>query len=85
MENWYVYICESKAGYYYTGIAINPHARLVRHNTAQGAKMARDQGDFSMIYVSKPFSTKSEARKREIQIKGWTRLKKEKLINGEWR
>jgi len=46
--------------------------------------MASDQGSFRLMYVSKPYSDKSIARKREIQIKGWTRLKKEKLIKGEW-
>ena len=25
-----------------------------------------------------------DARRRELQIKKWTRVKKEKLINGEW-
>jgi hypothetical protein len=28
------------------------------------------------------YPNKSEARKREIQLKGWTRIKKEKLIRG---
>jgi predicted GIY-YIG superfamily endonuclease len=81
---WYVYICKSAASHYYVGISPDPAERLVKHNSGLGSKMARDQGVFTLLYVSRPFSSKSQARKREIQIKGWSREKKEKLINGEW-
>jgi len=47
--------------------------------------MAKQQGPFDLIYVSKEFPDKSSARKREAQIKKWSREKKEKLINGEWK
>ena len=47
--------------------------------------MAREQGPFELVYVSAQFPNKSEARKREIQVKGWTKDKKKKLISGEWR
>jgi len=47
--------------------------------------MAVQQGPFVLVYVSKEFPNKSLARKREIQIKKWTRDKKEKLISGEWK
>jgi predicted GIY-YIG superfamily endonuclease len=47
--------------------------------------MAKQQGPFELIYTSNYFPNKSEARKRETQIKGWSREKKEKLINGEWK
>jgi len=66
------------------GISPNPKLRLKKHNTGNGAKMSTDQGGFTLIYTSKPFKDKSAAMEREIQIKGWTRAKKEKLISGEW-
>jgi len=81
---WYVYICQSKALYYYVGISPNPQQRLTKHNNGQGSKMAKDQGVFKLLYVSRSFLNKSEARKREVQIKGWSRMKKEKLVSGEW-
>ena len=31
------------------------------------------------------YKTLQEAREREMQIKKWSRLKKEKLISGEWK
>jgi putative endonuclease len=83
-EQWRVYICKVKTGRFYTGISINPRQRLARHNAKEGAQFARDQGPFELVYISAPFSSKSEARQREQQIKGWVHSKKEKLISGEW-
>jgi predicted GIY-YIG superfamily endonuclease len=62
----------------------NPESRLAAHNSGHGSKMAVDQHGFNLKYVSKPFDSKSKARFRELQIKKWSRLKKEKLIKGEW-
>lgn len=81
---WCVYIAKTKAERYYTGITNNPEKRITLHNAGEGSQMAREQGPFELVYISSEFSTKSEARKREIQIKGWTRQKKNKLISGEW-
>ncbi len=81
---WFVYIAQAPTGRYYTGITTDPHRRINEHNRAEGAKFAIDQGALRLIYTSSAFSDKSSARKREIQIKGWTRDKKEKLIRGEW-
>jgi putative endonuclease len=82
---WYVYIAKTKIGRYYTGITLDPEVRIIRHNKGKGSQMARQQGPFSLVYKSQPFLTKSIARKRESQIKGWSRDKKEKLISGEWK
>jgi len=81
---WYVYIAKAESGYYYTGITPNPNQRIIKHNQGKGSQMARQQGPFSLVYKSQPFYNKSEARKREAQIKHWSRIKKEKLIKGEW-
>ncbi len=81
---WFVYIGQAPTGRYYTGTFNDPHTRIQAHHSDAGAKFSHDQGALRLIYVSPPFATKSDARKREIQIKGWTRQKKEKLIRGEW-
>jgi len=81
---WFVYICASNAGHYYVGISPNPGDRVKIHNAGYGSKMARDQGKFKLVYVSNAYSGKSSARKREIQLKGWSRRKKEMLIKGKW-
>ena len=82
---WFVYIACAHTGCYYVGISTNPNERIIKHNNAEGSKFAVNQGPFVLVYVSDAFLDKSSARRREIQIKGWSRVKKQKLINGEWR
>ncbi|MDP3875326.1 MAG: GIY-YIG nuclease family protein [bacterium] len=82
---WYVYIAESRFRHFYTGITNNPELRILKHNSGKGSQMAIQQGPFILAYISKEFPDKSSARKREAQIKKWTKSKKDKLINGEWK
>jgi putative endonuclease len=82
--SWFVYIAQARTGRFYTGITIDPQKRIEKHNKGQGSRFAIEQGPFSLVYVSAALPDKSSARKREIQLKGWSRVKKEKLISGEW-
>ena len=82
--SWYVYIAKARTGYYYVGISPTPEKRIIKHNSGKGSQMGLQQGPFVLVYSSAPFPNKSEARKREAQIKKWTREKKERLITGEW-
>ena len=82
---WYVYIAESRYKHFYTGITNNPELRIIKHNSGKGSQMALQQGPFKLVYVSNKFSDKSSARKREAQIKKWSKEKKIRLINGEWK
>ncbi|MBI2195637.1 MAG: GIY-YIG nuclease family protein [Candidatus Levybacteria bacterium] len=84
-NSWYVYIAKAKTGRYYTGITTNPNKRIIKHNSGKGSRFAIEQGPFELVYSSKAFPDKSEARKREIQIKCWSREKKLKLISGVWK
>ncbi|MCL5410271.1 MAG: GIY-YIG nuclease family protein [Patescibacteria group bacterium] len=79
---WYLYIAQARTGRFYVGITTDSKERLAEHNSGNGSRFAVQQGPFKLVYVSQPFPNKSEARKREIQVKGWTREKKLKLING---
>ncbi len=83
--SWYVYIAESKYKHLYTGITNNPELRIIKHNSGNGSQMAIQQGPFVLVYVSEKFLDRSSARKREAQIKKWTKNKKEKLIRGDWK
>ena len=84
-NSWYVYIAKAKTGRYYTGITTNPNKRIIKHNSGKGSRFAIEQGPLELVYISKAFPDKSEVRKREIQIKGWSREKKLKLISGSWK
>jgi len=81
---WFVYIARARTGRYYVGITTDPQQRITEHNNGEGSHFAINQGPFVLVYKSQPFLDKSSARMREIQIKGWSREKKEKLIRGEW-
>ena len=81
---WFVYIARARTGRYYVGITTDPERRIKKHNSGKGSKFAINQGPFTLVYASQEFSNKSEARIREIQLKGWSQLKKEKLIRGEY-
>jgi len=81
---WYVYIAAAHTKRYYVGITTDAIERIKKHNRGSGSQFARDQGPFKLVYISKPFASKSEARKREVQLKGWSRVKKKKLIAGKW-
>lgn len=80
--DWYVYIIRCKDGYLYTGITNNINRRLLEHNTNNklGSKFVRVRRPAELIY-KETISNKSSALKREIEIKGWSRIKKLKLIN----
>jgi len=81
--NWYLYIAQARTGRYYVGITTEPERRITDHNRGNGSRMAINQGPFTLVYTSPAMPDQSTARKREIQVKGWNRKKKEKLINGD--
>lgn len=82
MEVWFVYIAETDSGHLYTGVSNDVSKRITKHNSGKGSKFARMHSGFKLVYTSEPMS-KSAALKREIQIKGWTKARKEKLVKGE--
>jgi putative endonuclease len=67
---------------FYTGITNDVKKRIETHNTGKGAKYTRSRLPVKLIYQEK-HSSKSSAMKREIEIKKYSRLKKENLITKE--
>lgn len=68
----------------YIGQTNNLKSRLEQHLTKnwKSARFTRDNDDFQLVYYEK-FKTRVEARHRETQLKGWSRSKKDALINGD--
>jgi predicted GIY-YIG superfamily endonuclease len=77
---WYTYILLCHDNSYYTGITNNLEKRVKLHNDKKGAKSLRGKLPVKLIYHEE-YPNKSEAGKREIEIKGWPRKKKELLVN----
>lgn len=78
---WYVYIIECKFGSYYTGITNDVIKRLEAHSNNKGAKYLKGRGPL-ILKAFWEFPSKSEAAKREAQIKKLTKKQKKDLIDG---
>ena len=75
---WYTYIVECSDGSYYVGITNDLKSRVSEHNAGKGASWTRMRRPVRLRFAQ-PFQSKSDARKRELEIKGWRREKKEAL------
>lgn len=80
---WYVYILLCEGDSFYTGSTNNIEKRLKAHFVGKGAKYTKSHKPFKLIY-REDFKTKSEALKREIEIKKLTKSEKEALIKKSW-
>jgi len=78
---WYVYILECKDSSLYTGVTSDLERRFKEHQK-KTAHYTSYNPPKSIVYTEQ-FPTKSEALKREAQLKGWTRRKKLALIAGD--
>ena len=77
---WFVYIVKCRDGKLYTGISNDVDKRVSKHNKGKGCRFTKYRYPVRLIY-SEECGTKSSARKRELEIQGFTRIKKLKLIS----
>ena len=84
MANYTVYILHTSGNTLYIGQTDDLENRLKQHRnkTTKSAKYLRYFDSFELVYTEK-FKTRSEAMKREWQLKHWSRKKKEALIVGK--
>jgi putative endonuclease len=77
-----VYILRTSLNTLYIGQTNNLDRRLLEHKNDKNksAKYLRYFSSFDLVY-SEEYSNRSSAMKREFQLKGWTRAKKEALID----
>ena len=74
----FVYILRCRDGSYYVGVTEDLDARIICHNAGHGPKYTAVRRPVELLYAE-PFDDISAARQREVQIKKWTRAKKEAL------
>jgi putative endonuclease len=79
MKGW-MYILECNDGSYYTGSTNDLKRRLVQHENGEGANHTKKRLPVKLVYYEE-FSRIDKAFYREKQVQGWTRKKKEALIN----
>lgn len=76
---YFVYILQSSDGRYYAGYTTDLNRRMKEHRAGKGAKFIRGFG-FDKLLYHEEYSTRSQALKREAEIKKWNRARKEALI-----
>ena len=88
MKTYYIYILTNKnKTTLYIGVTNNIQRRLTEHQEGIGSKFTKRYSVHHLIYYE-TFNNISKAIAREKQLKGWSRMKKEKLIetvNLEWK
>lgn len=78
--SWFVYILKCADKSLYTGITTDCARRLQQHNSGVGAKYTRCRLPVVMVYTENAES-RSDASKREYQIKKLSRQQKLALIS----
>ena len=79
--NAYMYILLCDDDSYYTGSTRDLEQRLEEHFNGEGANYTRKHKPVKLVYFEE-FERIDEAYYREKQVQGWSRKKKEALING---
>lgn len=80
---FWVYILKCSDNAYYTGHTDRLESRIAQHRAGEIPGFTHDRRPVEQVF-SQQFETREEALSAELQIKGWTRRKKEALIRGDW-
>ncbi len=81
MTAW-LYILRLKSGQLYIGSTTDLNNRVEEHYSGQACRTTKLDPPVKVVY-SESLPTFSDARKREAQIKRWSRAKKEALVAGD--
>lgn len=79
MTNYYAYIIKCEDDSYYTGYSTNPLKRFEKHKAGKGAKYTRSHKPVS-LELTVECESKSDALKREYQIKKLSHIEKATII-----
>ncbi len=83
MKPFFVYLLRCADGSYYAGHTDNLETRLEQHKLGQIGYTATRK-PVELVWQGE-FETREQALAFELQIKGWSRAKKEALIAGDWK
>ena len=79
MAQHYFYLARCSDGSLYSGTCVDLAKRAAAHNAGTGAKYTRSRLPVEIVY-SEECATLSDARKREAEVKKWTKAEKEELL-----
>ena len=78
----YTYILECANGEYYVGSTTDMERRLKEHQAGLGGRFTKEHLPVKLIYTEE-YQTIDQAFRRERQLHGWSRAKKEALMRGD--
>ena len=81
---FYVYILRCNNNAYYTGHTDDLEKRLIQHQSGNGSAYTASHLPVRLVF-NELFESRDTAFLMEQQIKKWSRLKKEALINGNFK
>lgn len=82
MPSW-VYILRCADRSYYTGCTTDLDQRLGEHQAGETPSYTSNRLPVELVYAAE-FQTIDDAIAAERRIKGWSRAKKEAMIEGRW-
>jgi putative endonuclease len=80
--SFYFYLARCNDNSLYSGSCKDVKAREKKHNDGTGAKYTRARRPIEIIYFER-LDNRSEAAKREYEVKQWTKAKKEDLVKNK--
>ena len=84
MRKYAVYILQCSDNSYYTGVTNNVERRVFEHNTSTNEHSYTYSRRPAVLVFVRDFTYIDQAIEAEKQIKGWSRRKKEAIIQGNW-
>jgi len=81
--SFWVYILRCSDGTYYTGHTDDLEQRFAQHQAGSFPGYTHDRRPVELVF-SEYFPTRADAIERELQIKDWSRVKKEALFRSDW-
>ena len=75
---YYIYILDCDNAFFYVGLTSDVERRLFQHQNHQSLHTKR-YNNIKLVHTEK-FNNRVAAEKREKQLKGWSKAKKEALI-----
>jgi len=76
---YFVYVLRCRNGAYYTGYTRNIERRMRQHMRGIGSRYVRTHKPERIVYTEE-FETRSQAMKREREIKQLSRAKKDEMV-----
>jgi len=84
MKMYYVYIIECLDNFFYVGITSNLSNRLTEHNKGADTSAYTFKRRPVLLKWYAEFTNVNLAIEKEKQLKGWSRRKKQALIEEDW-